>query len=74
MGYLYETHMHTCLSSACGVSTGKEHVRFYKERGYTGIIMTDHFSGAIAAFRGIFPGRSGWTCSGGDMRTPWRKG
>ena len=43
MGYLYETHMHTCLSSACGVSTGKEHVRFYKERGYTGIIMTDHF-------------------------------
>ncbi len=45
MSYLYETHMHTCLASACGVSTGKEHVRFYKERGYTGIIMTDHFFG-----------------------------
>ncbi|MBR2822738.1 MAG: PHP domain-containing protein [Clostridia bacterium] len=43
MGYLYETHLHTCLSSACGVSTGKEHVRFYKAQGYTGIIMTDHF-------------------------------
>ena len=43
MGYLYETHMHTCLASACGVSTGKDHVRFYKDRGYTGIIMTDHF-------------------------------
>ena len=26
MGFLYETHMHTCLASACGISTGKEHV------------------------------------------------
>ena len=43
MGFLYETHMHTCLASACGKSTGKEHARFYKEQGYTGIIMTDHF-------------------------------
>ena len=43
MSYLYETHMHTCQASACGVSTGKEHARFYKEMGYTGIIMTDHF-------------------------------
>jgi len=45
MRYLYETHMHTCLASACGVSTGKEHVRFYKDQGYTGIIVTDHFFG-----------------------------
>ena len=45
MSYLYETHMHTCQASACGVSTGKEHARYYKERGYTGIIMTDHFFG-----------------------------
>ncbi len=45
MSYLYETHMHTCQGSACGVSTGKEHARFYKERGYTGIIITDHFFG-----------------------------
>ena len=43
MSYLYETHMHTCQASACGVSTGKEHVRFYRDRGYTGIIVTDHF-------------------------------
>jgi len=45
MKYLYETHMHTCLASGCGKSTGKEHARFYKEQGYTGIIMTDHFFG-----------------------------
>ena len=43
MSYLYETHMHTCLASACGVSTGKEHAQYYKSIGYTGIIMTDHF-------------------------------
>ena len=43
MPFLYETHMHTCQVSACGVSTGKEHVHFYRDAGYTGIIMTDHF-------------------------------
>ena len=43
MSYLYETHMHTCQGSACGLSTGAEHARAYKELGYTGIIVTDHF-------------------------------
>jgi predicted metal-dependent phosphoesterase TrpH len=43
MSFLYETHMHTCLASKCGKSTGKEHARFYKSIGFTGIIMTDHF-------------------------------
>ena len=49
MPFLYETHMHTCLASACGKSTGKEHARFYKEAGYAGIIMTDHFFGGNTA-------------------------
>ncbi|MCR5295783.1 MAG: hypothetical protein K6E17_00080 [Clostridiales bacterium] len=43
MSFLYETHLHTCLGSACGKSTGKEHARYYKSIGYTGVIMTDHF-------------------------------
>ena len=43
MPYIYETHMHTCQGSACGVSTGKEQAQYYKEIGYTGIIITDHF-------------------------------
>ncbi len=43
MAYLYETHLHTCQGSACGTSTGKEHARYYKEIGYQGIIVTDHF-------------------------------
>ena len=43
--YLYETHLHTCQASACGKSTGAEHARFYKEIGFHGIMVTDHFFG-----------------------------
>jgi len=41
--YLYETHMHTSEGSKCALSTAAEQVRAYKNRGYTGIIITDHF-------------------------------
>lgn len=57
MPFLYETHMHTCLASKCGRSTGKEHVHFYRDIGYAGIIMTDHF------FRGN---------TAVDPRLPWK--
>ncbi len=43
MSYKYETHMHTSEGSACGRSTGAEMARSYKEQGYTGIFVTDHF-------------------------------
>ncbi len=55
MKYLYETHMHTCQGSACGVSRGKEHVPYYKEMGYTGIIITDHFFGGNTAVNRELP-------------------
>jgi hypothetical protein len=42
-GYLYETHFHTSLSSACGRSRGPEYLARYKRLGYAGIIVTDHF-------------------------------
>ncbi|MCI8443074.1 MAG: histidinol-phosphatase [Provencibacterium sp.] len=58
MNYLYETHLHTCQGSACGVSTGKEHAQFYYNRGYQGIIITDHFFGGNTAV---------------DRRLPWRE-
>lgn len=45
MPYLYETHLHTCQASACARTTGAEHARFYKDLGFTGIIVTDHFFG-----------------------------
>lgn len=41
--FLYETHLHTRQASACAVFGAKEHVRFYKEIGYSGIVVTDHF-------------------------------
>ncbi len=40
--YLYETHMHTCESSACARSTGSEMAQAAKDAGYTGVIITDH--------------------------------
>ena len=43
MGYKYETHMHTSEVSACGRLPAKSQVQAYKKKGYTGIIMTDHF-------------------------------
>jgi len=43
MEYLYETHMHTSEVSACADSTAAQQVHFYKKRGYTGVIITDHF-------------------------------
>lgn len=41
--YCYETHFHTKESSACSQNTAEELVYAYKEAGYTGIIVTDHF-------------------------------
>ncbi len=49
MSYLYETHLHTSQGSGCGRSTGAEHARFYKDAGYAGIFITDHFFGGNTA-------------------------
>ena len=49
MPFLYETHMHTCQGSACGRATGKEQARVYRDAGFTGIIITDHFFGGNTA-------------------------
>ena len=43
MGFRYETHLHTSTSSKCGHSLGSEYISFYKELGYDGIFVTDHF-------------------------------
>jgi len=41
--YKYELHLHTAESSLCAVATAKQQVQKYKERGYQGIVVTDHF-------------------------------
>lgn len=43
--YKYETHLHTSESSSCGKVSGAKLARIYKELGYSGIIITDHFFG-----------------------------
>jgi predicted metal-dependent phosphoesterase TrpH len=43
VSFLYETHLHTVRSSACGVSPGRDYIHRYIDAGYTGIIVTDHF-------------------------------
>lgn len=58
MGYWYETHLHTREVSACAATAAADYIDFYRERGYSGIIVTDHF------FRG--------NC-GIDRKLPWKE-
>jgi len=66
MPYRYETHMHTSQGSGCGRTTGREHARFYKDMGYQGIVITDHFFGGntAAPYTGTWRERIDWFCSG----------
>lgn len=41
--FIYETHLHTKEASACASSYGCEYPQFYKEQGFDGIFVTDHF-------------------------------
>ena len=41
--FLYETHLHTAQASACAIYSGAQQARYYKEAGYSGIVVTDHF-------------------------------
>ena len=45
MSYRYETHMHTAECSRCARATAEEQVHFYKDMGFDGICVTDHFLG-----------------------------
>ncbi len=42
--YIYETHCHTSQVSRCGELTAQNVVRNYVDAGYSGIVVTDHFS------------------------------
>lgn len=41
--YKYDLHVHTSACSCCGSSTPEEQVKAYAEKGYNGIVITDHF-------------------------------
>lgn len=41
--YKYDLHVHTSQTSPCASMSGAEQVRAYKELGFTGIVITDHY-------------------------------
>ena len=41
--YLYETHLHTAPVSKCAKVGVRENLEFYKEAGYAGVFITNHF-------------------------------
>lgn len=44
MNYKYEIHSHTKETSRCGKIRGAELVQKYIDAGYSGIVITDHYS------------------------------
>ena len=42
--YRYELHCHTSNTSKCAKTSAEDVVKLYKERGYDGIVITDHYS------------------------------
>lgn len=44
MKYKYELHCHTKEVSRCGQVPAAEIVKMYKDAGYSGIVITDHYS------------------------------
>ncbi|MBR2524710.1 MAG: PHP domain-containing protein [Clostridiales bacterium] len=42
-GYLYETHLHTVEASKCGKVHGEDYIPYLIDKGYSGMIVTDHF-------------------------------
>ena len=41
--YRYETHCHTAPVSKCANASVRETLAFYKQQGYTGVFITNHF-------------------------------
>ena len=41
--FRYETHLHTFPVSRCGKVSVEENLKFYKEKGYDGVFITNHF-------------------------------
>ena len=66
MAYLYETHLHTSEASACGRTRGKDYIDFMLGRGYSGMIVTDHFFNGNSCVPRDLPWRERveWYCSG----------
>ncbi len=53
--YLYETHLHTAEASRCALTGAVQMVRLYKDAGYAGVVITDHFINGNTAFSRDLP-------------------
>lgn len=53
--YKYELHCHTSDVSLCASSSAEEAIKFYKEKGYDGIVITDHYSPQTFLHLSLFP-------------------
>lgn len=54
MEYKYELHCHTSMVSRCGRVAPKEIVRLYREKGYSGIVVTEHYSPLTFGIRSYY--------------------
>ncbi|GKX29151.1 hypothetical protein SH1V18_16310 [Vallitalea longa] len=41
--YKYDLHVHTKETSPCGNVSAKDMIKIYKENGYSGVVVTDHY-------------------------------
>jgi hypothetical protein len=53
--YIYETHCHSSEGSACSYVSGSELVHAYRNKGYSGLILTDHFFNGNTAVSSNLP-------------------
>lgn len=44
MEYKYELHCHSSMVSKCGKTSPEEICKIYKELGYSGIVLTEHYN------------------------------
>lgn len=58
MKYMYEAHFHTADVSTCAHIGAEEAVELYKNAGYSGVVVTDHFT--LECFEKKYPGDT-WT-------------
>ncbi len=56
MKYMYETHFHTSDVSTCAHISAEDAVALYKNAGYSGVVVTDHFS--QDCFENKYPGET----------------
>ena len=54
MKYKYELHSHTAETSQCAKITAEELVKKYKELGYSGIVITNHYSDFTFSLKDMF--------------------